>query len=93
VLISNVFWFPEVTATLAPARRMLFSWSSADVPAMAAMAVSRGFRRFSVVTSVLLTGYEAPPALDVPGAPCRFRRGPPIDLSFGLVLSPYACDP
>jgi hypothetical protein len=92
VLISNVFWFPEVTATLAPARRMLFSWSSADVPAMAAMAVSRGFRQFSVVTSSSLTGYEAPAALDVPGATCRFRRGAPIDLDIGLVLSPYTCE-
>jgi hypothetical protein len=92
VLISNVFWFPEVTATLAPARRMLFSWSSADVPAMAAMAVTRGFRHFSVVTSFSLTGYEAPATLDVPGATCRFRRGAPIELYPGLVLSPYACD-
>src|SRR4029077_16540248 len=26
VLFSNVFWVPEVTATLAPTRRMLFSY-------------------------------------------------------------------
>lgn len=93
VLISNVFWFPEVTATLAPSRRMLFSWQSADVPAMAAMAVAHGFRRFGVVTSLPLTGYEAPPTLDVPGAPCRFVRGQTIGLDeLGLLLSRYACE-
>jgi hypothetical protein len=72
---------------------MLFSWSAADVPAMAAMAVDHGFRRFGIVTSVPLTGYEAPPTLDVPGAPCRFVRGTPIGLDDqGLVLSRYSCE-
>jgi hypothetical protein len=93
VLISNVFWFPEVTATLAPSRRMLFSWSATDVPAMAAMAVDHGFRRFGLVTSLPLTGYDAPLTLDVPGAPCRFVRGTPIGLDeLGLALSRYSCE-
>jgi hypothetical protein len=93
VLITDVFWFPEVTATLASSRRMLFSWSSGDIPAMAGMAVQHGFRRFGVVTSTALTGYEAPPVLDLPGAPCRFTRGPRIALDeLGLVLNPYACE-
>jgi hypothetical protein len=39
-----------------------------------------------------LTGYEAPPTLEVPGAPCRFVRGLRIPISFGLVLSQYACE-
>jgi hypothetical protein len=94
VLITDLFWFPEVTATLAPSRRMLFSWSAADVPAMAEMAVQHGFRRFAVVTSTPLTGYEAPAVLEVPGAPCRFRRGQRINLDeLGLVLNRYGCDP
>jgi hypothetical protein len=93
VLITNVFWFPEVTATLASSRRMLFSWSSADIPAMANMAAQHGFRRFGVVTSTPLTGYEAPQLLDVPGARCRFTRGHQIALDeLGLVLNPYTCD-
>lgn len=93
VLITDVFWFPEVTATLAPTRRMLFSWSGADVPGMAAMAISRGLPRFGVVTSTALTGYDAPPALDVPGAPCRFVRGQRINLEeTGLLLNRYACE-
>jgi hypothetical protein len=94
VLITDLFWFPEVTATLAPSRRMLFSWSAADVPAMAGMAVQHGLRRFGVVTSTPLTGYEAPAALEVPGAPCRFARGQRIPLDeLGLILNRYACEP
>jgi hypothetical protein len=93
VLITDLYWFPGVTATLAPSRRMLFSWSSADIPAMAGMAVQHGFRRFGVVTSTPLTGYDAPPALAVPGAPCRFTRGQRISLDEkGLVLNRYACE-
>ena len=93
VLISNVFWFPEVTATLASSRRMLFSWSSSDIPAMASAAARHGFKRFSVVTSMPLTGYEAPQALDLPGVRCRFTRGAQIALDeLGLVLNPYACE-
>jgi hypothetical protein len=93
VLITDLYWFPEVTATLAPSRRMLFSWSSADIPAMAGMAVQHGFRRFGVVTSTPLTGYEAPPALDVPGAPCRFTLGQRIGFGeMGLVLNRYGCE-
>jgi len=93
VLISDVFWFPEVTATLAPSRRMLFSWDASDVPAMAAMAVRRGVQHFSVVTSAALTGYDAPPALDVPGAPCHFARVQRTSFDeLGLLMSRYGCE-
>jgi len=92
VLISNVFWFPEVTATLATSRRFLFSWSESDVPAMAAMAVRRGTPRFSLVTSVPITGYDAPLTIDVPGSTCRFTRGQQVALDrHGLTLSRYGC--
>jgi hypothetical protein len=92
VLITDLFWFHEVTATLAPTRRTLFSWSAGDLPDMAAMAVSRGIPRFSVVTATFLTGFEAPPVLDVPGAPCRFVRARVIPLDeLGLLLHRYAC--
>jgi hypothetical protein len=91
VVLSNVYWVPELTATLAPTRRMLFSWSSADIPALAAAATAHGFHRFTVVTSITLTQYDAPPSLEVPGAPCRFTRGLRIPITFGLVLSQYGC--
>jgi hypothetical protein len=93
VLISDVFWFPEVAATLAPTRRMLFSWSAGDVPDMAAMAIARGLPRFGLVTSAPITGYKPPPTLDVPGAPCRYVRGEPTHLDqLGLLLHRYACE-
>ena len=92
VLISDVFWFPEVTATLAPTRRMLFSWTPGQMPAMAARAAAGGFRTFRIVTSPQLTGYQAPPAFDLPGAPCRYVRRPPIAL-VELLVSEYSCAP
>jgi hypothetical protein len=92
VVITTVFWVPEVAATLAPSRRMLFAWSPADVPSMAAMAVGKGIRRFSLVTLVPFNGYDAPPTLDVPGAPCRFVRGHVSALDAqGSTLSRYEC--
>jgi hypothetical protein len=92
VVISNVYWFPEVTATLAPTRRLLYSFRSAEeINAMASAAVKAGFNRFAVVSSVTLTFYEAPPTLDLPGAPCRFRRGMNLPIKFGLVFSEYTC--
>jgi len=93
VLITDVFWFHELTAMLSPTRRTLFSWSSADVPALAAIAVQHGIDRFAVVSSVPLTGYDPPAVLDVPGAPCRFVRGQRIGLDRnGLTLSRYGCE-
>lgn len=92
VLISNIFWFPEVTATLASERRYLFSWAEADVPQMAGMAISRGLTTFNLVTSVPLTGIDAPAAIAVPGSSCVFRRGQQLALdSYGLTLSRYGC--
>lgn len=91
VLISDVFWFHEVTATLAATRRQLFSWSAADVPAMAARAAGRGFRRFWLITSPELTGYQAPAMLDVPGSRCRFASGPPMALG-ELLVREYNCE-
>jgi len=93
VILTDIFWFHEVTATLAPTRRQLFSWSAADVPAMAAMAIAQGRMRFSIASSVPLTGYEPPAAIDVPGAPCRFVRGQQIGLdNMGLLLRRYGCE-
>ena len=85
VLISNVFWFPEVIATLAPTRRILFSWSAGDVPAMAAIAAARGLRAFRAITSPQLTGYTAPPAFEFEGGPCRYTRDQPFVLAELLI--------
>lgn len=93
VVISDVFWVPEVTATLAPTRRFLFSWNPSDLPTLAQAAIGTGLPRFSLVTYAVLTHHTAPYVIDVPGARCRYVRG---DHQFGLqiaelVLSRYAC--
>jgi hypothetical protein len=92
VLISNVYWFPQVTATMAPTRRMLFSWTPGQMPAMAERVAAHGLRVFRIVTSQRLTGYEAPPVMDLPGAPCLFTRGQPIAVA-ELLISRYSCGP
>ena len=92
VLISDIYWFPEVTATLAPTRRMLFSWTPGAMPAMAARMADRGIREFRIVTSPQQTGYDAPDVIDLPGAPCRYPRGAPT--AFGeLLISQHSCEP
>jgi len=94
VVISNVFWVPEVTATLAQERRFLFSWTATDVPALAALAVGAGFDRFALVTYAAQTHQTAPDAIDVPGAPCRFVRGQRqfvLEIP-GVFLSRYGCE-
>jgi hypothetical protein len=92
-IITDVFWVPEVAATLAPSRRMLFSWNLSDAPQMAALAVHAGIERFSVVTYALLTARTAPDSIEVPGAKCLYVRG---EHQFtlrvpGVVLSRYSC--
>jgi len=93
VIISDVFWVPEVTATLAPTRRMLFSWNPLDIPQLAALGVRAGPPRFTLVTYAAETHHTAPDAIEVPGAPCLFVRGEhQFGLEIrGLVLSRYSC--
>jgi hypothetical protein len=90
VLISDVYWFPELTASLAPTRRMLFSWRPGEMPAMAAVAVKAGYRHFRFVTSPQLTGFEPPQVIQRPEASCRLVESverPP------LLVSGYSCAP
>jgi len=94
VLITDIFWFHEVTATLSATRRQLFSWSSADIPAMAAQATDHGLTRFSIVSSVAATGYQPPAHLLVPRSSCRFARTEQIALDrTDIRLSRYECTP
>jgi hypothetical protein len=94
VVITDVPWFPEVTATLLPTHRILLAWSPAEVQEIAALAAARGFRDIAVVASVAETHYVAPGALDASAAGCVFTRI--ARLSFGergLILHRYACRP
>ena len=60
------------------------------MPAMAERAALRGFRAFRIITSMQLTGYEAPPVIDLPNAPCRYVRNQPTALA-ELQISLYSC--
>lgn len=91
VIMSNVFWVPELTASLAPTRRMLFFPVATDFPAASAMVLLHGFRRVTTVTSYTLTGYQPPNTIEMPGHPCRFERDHIVSLKFGLLLSSYTC--
>ena len=93
IVITDVFWLPEVASTLAPTRRILFSWDLSDAPRAAALGVKAGFDHFTMVTYPVLTHRVSPDTIDVPGAPCEFVRG---DHQYGLeirgvVLSRYSC--
>lgn len=61
VIVSDVFWFPEVTATLYPTRRLLFAWSPADFAPIAARSQEVGATGFWIAASSVLTGYLPPP--------------------------------
>jgi hypothetical protein len=89
VLISDVYWFPELTATLAPTRRQLFSWRPGEMPDMAQLVVGAGFQRFRLVTSPHLTGFDPPAVLDLHGTSC------PLVASVthtSLLVSEYSCE-
>jgi hypothetical protein len=89
-VITDVPWLPEVTATLAAERRILFAWSPADVERIAAAAAAAGYRNVAVIASVSETGYIAPRVFDVPG--CAFTRTARLAIGErGLIVHRYAC--
>lgn len=63
IIVSDLYWFPQVTVTLYPTRRLLFAPSRAEIDAIAARAAEAGFRRMWVVAVTPLTGYTPPSAL------------------------------
>ncbi len=91
VLISDIYWVPEVTATLAPERRMLLASSYLDIPATVAVTRQRGRPHVAIVSSFTLTGYRPPDAFDAPIVPCHLARTRQMPLPFGLLITHYAC--
>ena len=84
-------WLPEVIATLAPDRRILFAWSAAGVSELGRIAVDRGFRQLTVLSSTAETGYVAPRPGGSPGLhPHAHGTGGVGER--GLILHRYACD-
>ena len=92
VVVSDVFWVPQIAATLAPERRVLFAWTPADVASIAALAAAHGMDRLALVTAPESTGYDPPDMLPEVGS-CRFTRRERVSLGeLGLMLHRYACD-
>jgi hypothetical protein len=94
VVISDIAWFPQVTAELIPSRRVLFARSPAEVSYLAATAAARGMRSVALVISPPETGYYAPGTLDAAREGCTYVRN--ARHSFGergLILHRYACQP
>ena len=93
VVASDVFWVPQIAATLAPGRRLLFAWTPADVASIAARAAAHGIDRVAFVSAPELTGYDPPDVLPGAGS-CHFTRRERVSLGeLGLMLHRYACDP
>lgn len=60
VIVSDAFWYPEVTATLYPSRRLLFAWSPADFDAVATAVADHGLDGFWIAAVTPTTGYAPP---------------------------------
>ena len=91
VIITDVYWLPELTATLAPDRRMLLASTYLDIPATVATTRLRGRPHVVIVNSYPLTGYRPPDAFDPPIVPCHLARTRQMPLAFGLVMTHYSC--
>jgi len=92
VVISDIPWFPQVTASLIPTRRILFARSPDEVGGIARLAADRGIHDVAVVASSAETGFRAPATLDA-GAACAFTRYVRISLGErGLIVHRYSCN-
>ena len=86
LIVSDLYWFPEVTATLYPTHRLLFAPSAIAVGRIAERALSTGSTHFWVAASTPLTRYS--PARNVLGRrPDRpFGRGPRPESQFAKLV-------
>jgi hypothetical protein len=92
VVISDVPWFPQVTAALIPSRRILLAWSPAEVPEIAAAAAQHGLRKIAVVSSTGETGYVAPGELTSAVPDCALTRLVRRSIGErGLIVHRYRC--
>jgi hypothetical protein len=63
IIVSDIFWYPQVTVSLYPTRRLLYALTPTDVDAIAARAAHAGFGAMWVAAVTPLTGYVPPPTL------------------------------
>jgi hypothetical protein len=93
VVISDISWFPQVTSSLIPTRRMVFARSPDEVSELARIAAAHGIPEVSIVASTVETGFRAPGAIETSQG-CTFTRNVRISLGErGLILHRYTCIP
>ena len=63
VIVSDLYWVPELASRLYSSRRLLFAHSAQEVTAIADRAGEKGISRLSIVTSVTESSYRPPPLL------------------------------
>lgn len=63
VIVSDLYWFPELTSRLYSSRRLLYARSQDDVVEIASRAAETGFRRVNIVTSLSESSYQPPASL------------------------------
>jgi hypothetical protein len=66
LIVSDLFWFPELASRLDESRRLLFAWSPDDMNAIATRAAQHGLARLRLVSSLAETHYQPPPAFVLP---------------------------
>ena len=90
VVISDIPWFPQVTAALIPTRRILFARSPDEVAGIARLAADHGIHDVAVVAS---SAEPVPRTATLEaGAACAFTRYVRISLGErGLIVHRYSC--
>jgi hypothetical protein len=74
VVITNVPWFPQVTATLLPRYRVLLAFAPAQIEEIAELAAARGYASVAFVGCTPETGYTAPSDIFASKSRCRYER-------------------
>jgi hypothetical protein len=86
VIASDVFWYPQVTATLYPSRRLLFARVSSDFQEIAAAAADRDIKTLWIATAPAMRGYTPPPAFASGAGRAPFVRGRERDAGLSSLI-------
>jgi hypothetical protein len=78
-LVTDLFWYPQVTATLYPERRYLLVEDDSQVGVLARRARDTGLDRLVLVTSSEESEMATPSSLPAAG-PALYRKGETLDL-------------
>jgi hypothetical protein len=92
IVISDIPWFPQVTATLQPTRRIVFADSPREVFEIAEAAAQRGYRSISFVSLRQETGFDPPHNLVSSRQTCRYERNARLSMSErSLIFDRFNC--